>query len=143
MFNRVLVVCVGNICRSPVAQELLRQRMPDKEFISAGLAAVVGQDIDPSARAVALANGLVCPRHKARQLTPDMCAQADLILVMENHHREMVTNMSPQSRAKTFLLGVLLDGMEIADPYQRSMEVFEHVFEQMRRAADSWAERLK
>jgi len=142
MFDHILVVCVGNICRSPVAQYFLQQKLPSKNVFSAGLSAMVDSDMDPSARSVAEQHGLICPAHSATQITPAMCRKADLILVMENFHREALGALCPEARGKVFLLGGLLDGTEIADPYRRDRHVFELVHASIVRAAESWVQKL-
>ena len=53
MFNRILVVCDGNICRSPTVAAMLRELKPEKAVSSAGLVGLVGQDMEATARAVA------------------------------------------------------------------------------------------
>ena len=93
-FEHVLVVCVGNICRSPTAEFLLKRALPGKRVESAGLGALVGHDMEATARLVAEAHGLACPQHKARQLTRELCREADVILVMEARHRDGVTGRS-------------------------------------------------
>ena len=56
MFERILVLCTGNICRSPVAAAMLAARLPDKRIESAGLGAMEGQGVEPKARALAEAD---------------------------------------------------------------------------------------
>lgn len=141
-FEHVLVVCVGNICRSPTAEFLLKQALPGKRIESAGLAAVVGADIEPTARAVAEARGLSCPQHKARQLTREMCREADLILVMESRHRDGVAELCPEARGKIFLLAQGQNPAEVADPYRKAAVVFEQTYEQLHRACQAWVRRL-
>ncbi|CCJ93258.1 Low molecular weight protein-tyrosine-phosphatase Wzb [Cronobacter malonaticus 681] len=58
MFNKILVVCVGNICRSPTAERLLKRYLPDVTVASAGLGALVGKGADASAVSVAAAHDL-------------------------------------------------------------------------------------
>lgn len=144
MLNRVLIVCVGNICRSPVAQFALHQRLPALEVQSAGLAAVVGSDMSSEARMVAESHGIPCPPHQARQLTVEMCRWADLILVMEHSHRRDVSRMFPEMRGKTFLLGALMSqsGVDVPDPHGQKTEVFERVHGLISSAVDSWAQKL-
>ena len=67
MFNSILVVCVGNICRSPVGERLLRQALPELEVTSAGINALVGKPADKTASEVAAAHGLSMHGHEARQ----------------------------------------------------------------------------
>ena len=68
MFNKILVVCVGNICRSPTAERLLKQLNPALTVSSAGLGALVGKGADPRAISVAQANNLSLENHYARQI---------------------------------------------------------------------------
>lgn len=58
MFQRILVVCTGNICRSPVAEAMLRDALPGLEVHSAGLGALAGHGVEPTAAALARADGL-------------------------------------------------------------------------------------
>ncbi|MES3040547.1 MAG: low molecular weight protein-tyrosine-phosphatase [Pseudomonadota bacterium] len=142
MFERILVVCVGNICRSPTAEFLLKAALPCKHISSAGLAAVVNHDMDTQARQVAERHGVHCPKHIARQLTRELCHEADLILVMEQRHREGVTQLCPEARGKVFLLGQGATPADIADPYRKSDAIFETTYEQLRQACLAWAQRL-
>lgn len=146
MFERILVVCVGNICRSPTAEYLLKAALPGKHISSAGLGALVGHDMDKQARAVAEQHGLICPKHEARQLTRVLCHEADLILVMEQRHRDGVTQLCPEARGKVFLLGqgssAADTAADIADPYRKSKSFFETTYEQLHRACQVWAQRL-
>lgn len=143
MFNRILVVCAGNICRSPVAEAMLRQALPGRQLSSAGLGALVGHGVEPTARALAEADGLDVANHQARQLTAEMLGDADLVLVMSPGQRRAVGELAPQALGKTMLLGKWLpDEPEIPDPYRKSREVFEHVHRMLGRATDSWAARL-
>ncbi len=142
MFDRILVVCVGNICRSPTAEFLLQQALPHKRVSSAGLAAVVGADMEPAAREVAESQGLQCPKHTARQLTRELCYAADIILVMESRHREGVTQLCPEARGKIFLLAQGQTPSEIADPYRKPVAVFEKTYTQLHQACLAWQQRL-
>ncbi len=83
MYQKILIVCIGNICRSPTAERLLQQKMPHLQVSSAGLRALAGKDADLQAIRTALRRGVVIAGHTARQLTAAMCEEADLILVME------------------------------------------------------------
>ncbi|SSY80962.1 low molecular weight protein-tyrosine-phosphatase [Alysiella crassa] len=145
MFNKVLVVCVGNICRSPTGEYLLKQRLPKHEIASAGVGALVDKPADPQAQAVAQQHGVDLSPHIARQLTPEIAAQYDLILVMEQGHIDAVSKISPSARSKTMLFGQWLPQgrRDIADPYRQSDEMFQIVYTQLKQAADLWAEKLK
>lgn len=141
--NRVLVVCDGNICRSPTVVALLRQKLgDDKQVESAGLVALEGHDMDATARAVAEENGIHCGPHEGRLLTRELCQQADIILVMERHQRDRLAQRFPEATGKTMLLGHWLEEKEVPDPYRRDRETFEAVYRMMDQATDAWAKRI-
>ena len=142
MFNSVLVICVGNICRSPTGEALLRQLLPDKKIASAGLQAMVGSGADHSAKTTAEKHGLSLDSHVAQQLTSTLCREYDLILVMEKRHIDLVGNISPEVRGKTMLFGHWLGQQEIDDPYRKSLEAFEHVYQLLSNSANKWAKVL-
>lgn len=101
---RVLSVCVGNICRSPVAEFLLRQELGDRvESSSAGTHALVGEPVYPpmAARLDALR---VAHEGGARQVTEAMLRQADLILTMTRELRSRVVEVAPATLRRTFTL---------------------------------------
>lgn len=145
-FSHLLIVCTGNVCRSPVAEALLRARLPQLTIESAGLGALVGQGVEPLARALAEGDGLDVSRHKARQVTQEMIQQADLVLVMSEGQRLAMAKLESAAIGKTLLFGRWLDdggkGEEIPDPYHKSREAFGHVHRQLVRAADAWQSRL-
>ena len=141
--QRILVVCVGNICRSPMAASLLQQALPGRDVSSAGLGALVGSDMDPVARSVALAHGHAVPQHKARQFTAALSQWADLILVMEARHREAVTEICPAARGKTMLLAQGMTPEDIPDPYRKSEAVHRAVQVTIEQACTNWVRRLR
>ena len=148
MFNRILVVCTGNICRSPVAEALLKQALPDKQISSAGLGAVVGEGVEPKARVLAENSGLEVRDHVSRQLTPQMLSEADLVLVMSEGQRQAVGRMAPEAMGKTMRLGHWLkspqgeSGVDIADPFRKSEEYFALIHEQLEAAVNAWLPKL-
>ncbi|EIB98245.1 MULTISPECIES: protein-tyrosine-phosphatase [Pantoea] len=138
MITSVLVVCVGNICRSPTGERLFKRALPDLDVRSAGLGALVGHPADQTASDVAAAQGLSLDGHQAQQLTAEMCRQADLILVMEKRQIEQVNRIDPAARGKTMLLGHWLNQKEIADPYRKSREAFEEIYGLLENATQKW-----
>ncbi|MCH8492487.1 MAG: low molecular weight phosphotyrosine protein phosphatase [Idiomarina sp.] len=156
MFDKILVVCVGNICRSPTAQFLLQRELPHKQINSAGLYAMVstnengekvGDAMDSHARATAEKHGLMCPEHTAQQFTGELGRNHDLILVMEQRHRDDIAKRFPEALAKTMLLGqwdTQREGnKDIPDPYRKSDEVFEQIYKLIERNSMLWANKLK
>lgn len=145
MFKRILIVCVGNICRSPTAEHLMRAALHDTDILvsSAGLGALVDKPIEATALSVLQQHGHTPHEHCARQLTGSILREHDLILVMERRHIQGISDMAPQARGKTFLLGKWLDEREIPDPYRRDRETFEHVYSLIEASVAAWAKRLK
>jgi len=146
MFDRILVVCVGNICRSPYGERVLQQRLPGKQIASAGIGAeksrLVGKPADPTAVEIASSQKVDLSDHQSQQLTPALCANYDLILVMEKGHIEAVTEIAPEARGKTMLFGEWIGKKDIPDPYRQSKEAFEHVYRMINQAADAWVTKL-
>ncbi|MFV8908115.1 protein tyrosine phosphatase [Serratia fonticola] len=142
MFNSILVVCVGNICRSPTGERLLDKYLPNKKIASAGLGALIGKSADATATEVAITHALSLNGHQAQQLTSAMCREYDLILVMEKKHIDAVCRIAPEVRGKTMLFGHWLDQREIADPYRQSREAFEFVYRLLDESAQKWAKAI-
>ncbi|ATM74548.1 protein tyrosine phosphatase [Serratia fonticola] len=142
MFDSILVVCVGNICRSPMGERLLLKHLPNKRIESAGISAVVGNPADKVATSVALEHDLSLEGHCGRQLTSSMCREFELILVMEQSHIDSVCQIAPEVRGKTMLFGHWLDKQDISDPYRKSREIFEAVYQLIDRSASLWAKAL-
>lgn len=142
MFDSILVVCVGNICRSPTGERLLRKLLPDKKINSAGLGALIGKPADDFASKTALSHGLSLDGHSAQQLTVQLCRDHELILVMERRHIEAVCKLLPESRGKVMLYGHWHGNNEIPDPYRKNIEAFEFVFNELNASAIKWAQKL-
>lgn len=142
MFSRILVVCTGNICRSPVAEALLRLRLPGKTVSSAGTMAMVGSGADSSAVAVGMSEGLDLSAHRAAQLTHSMLQEADLVLTLDSTHSDWITRRFPQYRGKVHKLGKWQQDSDVPDPYRRPKNVFESVHAQMASMVADWAARL-
>lgn len=142
MFNSILVLCTGNICRSPIAERILRDFFPEKEIDSAGLGALVGKPADASAISVAEKNGISLQGHKGRQFTAEMGRRYQLILVMERMHLEQVSNIAPELRGKTMLLGHWNGNKDIPDPYKKSDEAFDSVYKLIEQSCKCWISKI-
>lgn len=144
MFNRILVVCVGNICRSPMAEYLLRHKLKsDKVTVeSAGIGALVGKPADPTTLAILAEQGIDAGEHRARQVTEQMLGQTDLILAMELKHLQRLHSMAPQIRGRAFLLGKWEQDKPVPDPYRQQRPAFEHAFKLIDHATTSWLKYL-
>lgn len=139
--NRILVLCVGNICRSPMAQGMFKQAMPEAVVCSAGLRALSGHPADPLAIHVMRKYGMDITSHRARSVTPQLVASADLILTMDSAQKYFVENQFVTSRGKVMRLGEFRN-YDIADPYGRGMEEFEAAFSLIRDGVEHYAEKI-
>lgn len=143
MFDSICVVCIGNICRSPIGERLLQRSFPNKKITSAGIAAVVGDPAHENSQWVAEKNNLSLAGHRARQLTSNICAEQDLILVMEKPHIEAVCRIAPEVRGKVMLYGHWLNEFEILDPYGGDLDLFEKTYLDLDKSNKAWIEKLK
>lgn len=144
MVKKILIVCIGNICRSPTAENLLRGALAPTNIkvSSAGLAALVDSPIEPTARIVLEEHGFLPGEHKAIQLTPQAVSESDLVLVMEQRHINGVLNIAPEARGKVLMLGKWQGDREISDPYRQGKPAFVHAYALIEEAVHAWAQRL-
>lgn len=149
MFDSILIVCRANICRSPVAEALLKKRLPTRSIESAGIAMNVleGQGVPSITKELAKEEGLDLSKHRSRAIQRVMLESAELVLVMSETQRLAVGELSPAATGKTMLFGRWLtgggvQGVEIPDPYRKSREAYVHVHRLLIRAANEWHDRL-
>jgi protein-tyrosine phosphatase len=145
MIRRILVVCVGNICRSPMAEALLQHALRGQdEFTveSAGLGALVGHPASEHSVALMDERGLDISAHRARQIHPDMVSAADLVLVMEAGHKRAIDDADPTARGKVHRLGEWQD-RDIEDPYRRERDAYEEALKDIQAGVASWAEKIR
>ncbi|GGA42820.1 low molecular weight protein-tyrosine-phosphatase [Dyella nitratireducens] len=140
MFKHILIICVGNICRSPSAEFLFRDKLRHRniQIRSAGLKAMVGYPMDDNAMRVLQEHGIDAAAHRARQLDAAMLREADLVLAMERDHLSAASRLAPEASGKFFLLDKWGGATDIPDPYRRSPQVFEHVHAMIERGVESW-----
>jgi len=144
--NAVLVVCVGNICRSPVGERILARELAVRGagivVSSAGIGALVGHPADGTAAEVALSHGVDLEGHVARQFSRALGQDHDLILVMEPGHRREIGRAAPDLSGRVMLFDHWTGSTGIPDPYRHPRAVHEVVFARIAAAARGWAERL-
>lgn len=143
MFRVLLTICTGNICRSPMAECLIRAQLEklNIKVQSAGIRALQGSPVDPLAATLIQERGLDISDHRARQLKPALLANAEIILVMEKWQQQALQNNFPWCRGKVYTLGYW-EEFEIPDPYRSSRKVFENVLERIDRGIHNWLPKL-
>ena len=104
----ILVVCTGNICRSPLAEQLLRTRLTAAgvpvRVVSAGTRGMVGHGMTSEAAALSLHYGAEPTGHEAQLLTEDLIASAEVVLTATREHRSDVVSLLPRASRYTFTL---------------------------------------
>jgi protein-tyrosine phosphatase len=143
MFDSILVVCVGNICRSPTGERLLRMALPGKKIDSAGLCAREGEGANILSAEVAAEHGLSLEGHCAQVFSSELAMEYDLILVMEKNHLEYIKNNYPEVSGKTMLIGYWQNQLEIGDPYNKSREMYQLVYTQLAQSTARWVLALR
>jgi protein-tyrosine phosphatase len=114
---RMLCVCEGNICRSPVAALLLQAALgPDVEVTSAGTRAVVGAPVAPPMAELLRGRSVVSESFRARQLRRSDLEDADLVLTMTTHQRRRAVELAPSTVRRTFTLRELARLLAVVDP---------------------------
>ncbi|WP_256201564.1 MULTISPECIES: low molecular weight protein-tyrosine-phosphatase [Nitrosomonas] len=141
-----MIVCTGNICRSPMAEGILQHALPlagktDHSVSSAGLGALTGHEADPIACQLMAQKGMDISAHRARQLADSMIHKADLILVMETWQKTAIETRTPSAKGKVFRLGEWKK-IDIDDPYQKDKSVFIHSIMLIEQAVDQWVTKL-
>jgi protein-tyrosine phosphatase len=143
VFKSILVVCVGNICRSPMAEAMLQRRLHNRDISvsSAGLGALVGHQADEIAQNLMSERQIDISGHRARQLDTTLLRDADLVLVMEGWQQREIEQQFPTTRGKVFRIGHW-GNFDIADPYRKPREAFEAALIAIERGIEEWTKRL-
>lgn len=139
---RILFVCTGNTCRSPLAEGVARHLMArrtlrDVEVTSAGTSAWPDAPASDGALLVALEHGIDLSDHRARQLSPELVAKSDVILAMGPHHVERAEALGGVGR--TWLLTGYVDAVRarpVRDPFGGDLETYRATFDEMAEEID-------
>jgi protein-tyrosine phosphatase len=136
--RRILVVCYGNVCRSPYLQAVLQRALPRTEVSSAGF---VGADraVPETSLTISAKRGFDLSRFRSRPLVPAVVTAADLIIVMDSHQAEEIAARFPVNRVRIVIAGDLDPTFDqtraIRDPWNQRSEVFEASFDRLDRCA--------
>jgi protein-tyrosine-phosphatase len=146
---RILFVCTGNTCRSPMAVEIARRvarerGLGDVVIESAGTGAFEGSGASDGALLVTMEHGGDLSGHRAHQLTPELVAAADLILVMGDRHLRRVAELG--GAGKSWLLTDYAshggDERQVLDPFGGDLATYRATYEELEREIRRALDRL-
>ncbi|MBN3804562.1 low molecular weight phosphotyrosine protein phosphatase [Paraburkholderia sp. Ac-20336] len=141
MIDTVLIVCEGNLCRSPIGQGLLQNELADIKVMSAGLSASTGTPIDRVACEMLSDRGIDMSSHRARRVNERICVAADLILVMELAQKQVIENFVPTARGRIFRLAES-ERVDVLDPIGRSPRMYAQAMTLIERGVQDWTKRI-
>ncbi len=148
---KILMVCLGNICRSPLAEGILQSKLPKEHFVvdSAGTGDWhVGQQPDRRSIAIAKTKGLDISCQRGRHFSVEDFRTQDYIFVMDNSNLQNVLALAPDEQSKRkvhLILNEIFPGenVDVPDPYYGLEDGFKNVYEMLDEACEVIANRLK
>ena len=149
MALKIVMVCLGNICRSPLAEGILKAKLP-KDYVvdSAGTGAWhTGQQPDKRSIATAKNRGLDITNQRARQFKVSDFDTFDYIFVMDNSNYKDVLYLAPTEESKSKVKLILNEifpneNVDVPDPYYGGDDGFENVFDMLDQACEAIARKL-
>jgi protein-tyrosine phosphatase len=139
--NNILVLCIGNVCRSPMAEGLLAHALPECAIRSAGIGALIGRPAEPFAVQLMAEQGIDISAHRAQQISGQLVAWANLILVMDLEQKKYVETHYVASRGKVFRVAEAAKA-DVPDPYREGLESFRASLNLIEEGAQFWARHI-
>lgn len=142
MISNILVVCAGNICRSPMGEAFFKQLLPSEVHVdSAGIVGLPSHPADDKAIQCMLSEGIDISEHQSKKITPELIKENDLILVMTQNQLYDVEQQWPFSKGKVFKIGQWLN-KDVPDPYKKDETAFIYAMELIKESTNSWLDKL-
>jgi protein-tyrosine phosphatase len=125
-----------------MAQGLIASSLPQAQVHSAGLGAMLGMPADATAIRLMKDRSIDIALHRARQVSLNMCLDADVVLVMDSDQRRRLESIYPQVRGRVFKLGEYTN-QDIPDPYQRGESAFREALAKIDESVAEWLKRIR
>lgn len=139
--QNILVVCVGNICRSPMGEFFFKNECPDLNISSAGISGMIGHSADDKAITCMDRLGIDMRSHVAQKLNEQHLKNADLVLVMSQRQQRHIEQTWPFAKGKIFRLGHW-QNTDIADPYQHDQAFFDNTCTLIQKCVQDWKKNI-
>lgn len=139
--KNILVICVGNICRSPMAEYFLKVQHPNLHIESAGISGLIGESADDKAIKCMDELNIDMRPHVARKLNAELIKQADLVLVMSLNQQKHLEQTWPFAKGKVFRLGHW-QHKNVPDPYQHDQAFFDETCRNIQAYVTDWASHI-
>ena len=139
--HKIVFLCYGNICRSPLAAGLAQQRLGGVNIASAGFHQQEGRSCPEKIRRIGNSFGLDLSGHRSRRVTHELLANADLVIAMDKENLDRLHHEFPEILDRTTLLGFFgkPPALAIADPYQADEAMTNRICEQVKSSVDGLA----
>lgn len=145
---KIMMVCLGNICRSPLAEGILQHKLGNNFTVESSGTAQWHEGKNPDHRSIAVAkkHGIDISHHQAQQFVPQMFSDFDLIYAMDRDNfadlQKLASTQEEKDKIKLILFEAFQEQADVPDPYYGTEKDFEEVYDLLDRATDELVKKI-